>query len=51
MIIVNMMVRFNSTTVNGVFVLSHVQVFVALWTIAHQANLSMGFPRQEHWSE
>ena len=20
------------------------------WTIAHQAPLSMGFPRQEHWS-
>ena len=20
------------------------------WTVAHQASLSMGFPRQEHWS-
>ena len=20
------------------------------WTVAHQAPLSMGFPRQEHWS-
>ena len=30
--------------------LSHVQLFVAPWTIAHQALLSMGFPRQEHWS-
>ena len=19
------------------------------WTVAHQASLSMGFPRQEHW--
>ena len=24
--------------------------FVTPWTVAHQAPLSMGFPRQEHWS-
>ena len=24
--------------------------FVTPWTAAHQASLSMGFPRQEHWS-
>ena len=24
--------------------------FVAPWTVAHQAPLSMGFPRQEYWS-
>ena len=24
--------------------------FVTPWTVAHQASLSMGFPRQEHWS-
>ena len=29
---------------------SHVQVFVTLWTVAHQAPLSMGFSRQEYWS-
>ena len=29
---------------------SHVQLCVALWTVAHQAPLSMGFSRQEHWS-
>ena len=23
---------------------------LTLWTIAHQAPLSMGFPRQEYWS-
>ena len=23
---------------------SHVQLFVTLWTVAHQASLSMGFP-------
>ena len=30
---------------------SRVQLFVALWTIAHQAPLSMGFSRQKYWSE
>ena len=29
---------------------SHVQLFVTLWTIAHQAPLSMRFSRQEYWS-
>ena len=30
--------------------LSHVQLFATLWTVAHQAPLSMGFTRQEYWS-
>ena len=30
--------------------LSHVQLFVTLWTVAHQAPLSIGFFRQEYWS-
>ena len=29
---------------------SYVQLFVTLWTVIHQATLSMGFPRQEYWS-
>ena len=29
---------------------SCVQLFATLWTIAHQAPLSMGFSRQEYWS-
>ena len=29
---------------------SHIQLCVTLWTVAHQAALSMGFSRQEHWS-
>ena len=29
---------------------SDVQVFVTLWSVAHQAPLSMGFSRQEYWS-
>ena len=24
--------------------------FATLWTVAHQATLSMGFSRQEYWS-
>ena len=31
--------------------LSRVRLFVTAWTVAHQALLSMGFPRQEYWSE
>ena len=30
--------------------LSHVRIFATPWTVAHQAPLSMGFSRQEHWS-
>ena len=30
--------------------LSHVQLFVTPWTIAHQIPLAMGFSRQEYWS-
>ena len=29
---------------------SYVRLFVSLWTVAHQAPLSMGFSRQEYWS-
>ena len=31
-------------------VLSHVQLFVTPWTVAHQSPLSMGFFRQEYWN-
>ena len=31
-------------------VLSRVQLFATLWTVACQAPLSMGFSRQEYWS-
>ena len=31
--------------------LSRVQLFVIPWTLAHQAPLSMGFSRQDCWSE
>ena len=30
--------------------LSRVGLFATPWTAAHQAPLSMGFSRQEHWS-
>ena len=29
---------------------SHVRLYATLWTAAHQAPLSTGFPRQEYWS-
>ena len=32
-----------------VLVFSRVSLFVILWTVAHQAPLSMGFSRQEYW--
>ena len=28
---------------------SRVQLFAALWMVAHQASLSMRFSRQEYW--
>ena len=31
--------------------LSHIRFFATPGTVAHQAPLSMGFPRQEYWSE
>ena len=37
-------------TVVKVMSLSHVQLFVTLWTVTYQAPLSMGFSRQEYWS-
>ena len=30
---------------------SRAQLFATLWTVALQAPLTMGFPRQEYWSE
>ena len=30
-------------------VFSHVRLFVTPWIVAHQAPLSMRFPRQEDW--
>ena len=29
---------------------SHVRFFATLWTVAHQASLSIGFSKQEYWS-
>ena len=37
-----------------VFVLSRfsgVRLFATLWTVAHKAPLSVGFSRQQYWSE
>ena len=31
--------------------LNHVKLFETPWTVVHQNPLSLGFSRQEHWSE
>ena len=33
-----------------VCIFSRVWLFLTPWTVAHQAPLSMGFPRREYWS-
>ena len=35
----------------NVKLLSRVRLFATPWTIAYQSPLSMGFSRQEYWSE
>ena len=35
--------------VEEVKLLSHVQLFVVSWTVAHKAPLPMEFSRQEYW--
>ena len=37
-------------TAVAVYLTSCIQLFVTPWTVAHQAPVSMGFPRQEYWS-
>ena len=34
-----------------VCLVSCVQLFATLWAVAHQTPLSVGFSRQEYWSE
>ena len=44
--------QLNNNIFSSVYILSHfsrVRLFAALWTVAHQALLSMGSSRQEHW--
>ena len=40
----------NWAEMKGACVLSRVQLFATPWTVARQAPLSMGFPRQGYWS-
>ena len=41
----------NKLGVDGICcMLSHVRLFTTPWTVAYQAPLSMGFPRQVSWS-
>ena len=39
-----------STYESEVKLLSRVRLSATPWTVAYQAPLSMGFPRQEYWS-
>ena len=41
----------NCIQIPNVCVLSCVQLFATLWTIAHQPPLSMGFSQQEDWND
>ena len=49
---INMIITINTEKATRVCAqsLSRVQLFTTLWTVAHQAPLSMGFSRQEYWS-
>ena len=47
----NISCRLLSTYYVRACALSHVRFFATPWTVAHQAPLSMGFPRQEYWQE
>ena len=42
--------QIHSGLVFELLLLSCVQLFVAPWTVAYQAPMSMGFPRQENWN-
>ena len=42
--------RLESQKRNHCELFCHVWLFVTPWTVAHQAPLSMGFPRQEYWN-
>ena len=41
---------FSAAVAAALSLLSHVRLFATSWTVAQQAPLSMGFPRQEYWS-
>ena len=45
-----MSLRLSIVRNNLMWIFYHVWLFVTLWTIVHQAPLSMGFFRQEYWS-
>ena len=40
----------HTSTCAGMYMFSHVQLFATPWTVACQAPLSLGFPRQKYWS-
>ena len=46
----NHLIKLGSTYVAAAAIQSYVQLFATPWTVAHQAPLLVGFPRQEYWS-
>ena len=51
-LVVSVLVIVISAAMNiKVKLLSHGQIFVTPWTVAYHAPPSMGFSRQEYWSE
>ena len=40
----------NTTKCESIICFSHIRLCATPWTVACQAPLSMGFPRQEYWS-
>ena len=43
-------VQLSNSVGGGGLVAKLYSTLVTLWTVAHQAPLSIGFPRQEHWN-
>ena len=46
----NLFYQNSSYLLNVLSHFNHVQLFVTLWTVAHQAPVSMGFSSHEYWS-
>ena len=50
MIVDNNVINIKAVETAAVQVLTHVQLFVTPWTVAHQTPLSMEFSRQKYWN-
>ena len=48
--ILNLIIKWCTSSFLRVCMFSHVQLFVIPWAVARQASLSLEFSRQEYWS-